>query len=527
MKKITYMIAGLLTSFVMASCSSDDETVAIDPAFPEVQHYEVQPEQVYEIDFHAEVAWKITSDKQWLKFIYESGQFQSLDGKAGQQTVSFTVTDGAQGFVEDQAKIMLTMNGKTEVIAELKRAALKRVAQMYTWEDKGNLPIDKFVSDKLNSNGNIGFTANFDWRVDGASLPEWLVEPVDGQRGLANLCGEAGQGITFEQTAPVEVELAERYRDLEGTITLRAIEGDYTCQFPILAKGIEARKINWLGRVVDLRGGLLWDDKGTHLKKDPNGGEITVLDYPAACHALIRDNAYSIHYVVWNNDLRQAEEVSGDEVWVNIDKQEGGKLTLSAKQNPNRAGRKLFLFLVPNDTVIDYNTHFSRYNGSLNFSTDRYAMQLEQLGLSGGFDVWKQVNSIKYEVLSGTVKSADAELIAGKLGLAKVDNIYERSFTAEEWNMTNRIYFSPIGLIESWGDFEIYDENFNSLGMTANDWAQSIYMGNAYDESYNTYQSLVLDQRKAFDILPGDCLYVVIRGKGGKDLGTFVIRKSN
>ena len=133
MKKLEYILLGLLVGFAMGACSSDDENAGVvDPVFPESQSYEIIPDQVCEISFEASTEWRVTTDKQWLKFIDETGKFQSLTGKAGKQTVKVTATNGALGFTDDKAQVKLTMGGKTQTIAEMNRAAKERVAKMYT-----------------------------------------------------------------------------------------------------------------------------------------------------------------------------------------------------------------------------------------------------------------------------------------------------------------------------------------------------------------------------------------------------------
>ena len=52
----------------------------------------------------------------------------------------------------------------------------------------------------------------------------------------------------------IDIKLEERYKDLSGYITIRDIESDYTCQFPVSAPGIEAGQIMWIGQVVNLLG---------------------------------------------------------------------------------------------------------------------------------------------------------------------------------------------------------------------------------------------------------------------------------
>lgn len=167
MKKLEYILLGLLVGFAMGACSSDDENAGVvDPVFPESQSYEIIPDQVCEISFEASTEWRVTTDKQWLKFIDETGKFQSLTGKAGKQTVRVTATNGALGFTDDKAQVKLTMGGKTQTIAEMNRAAKERVAKMYTVKGSDIIEINEFVDKTFNRTEQIGFEANFDWKID-------------------------------------------------------------------------------------------------------------------------------------------------------------------------------------------------------------------------------------------------------------------------------------------------------------------------------------------------------------------------
>ena len=166
MKKLEYILLGLLVGFAMGACSSDDENAGVvDPVFPESQSYEIIPDQVCEISFEASTEWRVTTDKQWLKFIDETGKFQSLTGKAGKQTVKVTATNGALGFTDDKAQVKLTMGGKTQTIAEMNRAAKERVAKMYTVKGSDIIEINEFVDKTFNRTEQIGFEANFDWKI--------------------------------------------------------------------------------------------------------------------------------------------------------------------------------------------------------------------------------------------------------------------------------------------------------------------------------------------------------------------------
>ena len=485
MKKLEYILLGLLVGFAMGACSSDDENAGVvDPVFPESQSYEIIPDQVCEISFEASTEWRVTTDKQWLKFIDETGKFQSLTGKAGKQTVRVTATNGALGFTDDKAQVKLTMGGKTQTIAEMNRAAKERVAKMYTVKGSDIIEINEFVDKTFNRTEQIGFEANFDWKIDMASLPGWILSEGAESSLIENLCGEAGQTISHNRMGSIDIKLEERYKDLSGYITIRDIESDYTCQFPVSAPGIEAGQIMWIGQVVNLRRGITWD--------------------PIE---------------------RTAKEVPAEDIWVEVEK-EGGVLTLKAKENTNIDVRKMVLFLVPKNTEVDYDSHFTKYNGTFNFNTKGYGIELNQYGAIT-FKVWKQINSMKYEYMAEATKAANAEAIAENLGLENADNIFEYSFTKEQWDMSERLHITPLGMISWHGKFELFDENYKSLGTSAIKWAASCGNGNVYDEAYKAYPSIKFENRIPFADITDDCLYIVIRDNNDKDLGTFVIRKNN
>ncbi len=201
----------------------------------------------------------------------------------------------------------------------------------------------------------------------------------------------------------------------------------------------------WIGQVVNLRRGITWNDKGKKLILDPGSGDvISVTDELAACHVVIRDNDFEYRFMEWDPIERTAKEVPAEDIWVEVEK-EGGVLTLKAKENTNIDVRKMVLFLVPKNTEVDYDSHFTKYNGTFNFNTKGYGIELNQYGAIT-FKVWKQINSMKYEYMAEATKAANAEAIAENLGLENADNIFEYSFTKEQWDMSERLsHYNRLG----------------------------------------------------------------------------------
>ena len=133
-----------------------------------------------------------------------------------------------------------------------------------------------------------------------------------------------------------------------------------------------------------------------------------------------------------------------------------------------------FCSFVPKNTEVDYDSHFTKYNGTFNFNTKGYGIELNQYGAIT-FKVWKQINSMKYEYMAEATKAANAEAIAENLGLENADNIFEYSFTKEQWDMSERLHITPLGMISWHGKFELFDENYKSLGTSAIKWAASVW----------------------------------------------------
>ncbi len=208
MKKLEYILLGLLVGFAMGGLAHPMMNAGVvDPVFPESQSTKSYLIRYAKSALKLSTEWRVTTDKQWLKFIDETGKFQSLTGKAGKQTVRVTATNGALGFTDDKAQVKLTMGGKTQTIAEMNRAAKERVAKMYTVKGSDIIEINEFVDKTFNRTEQIGFEANFDWKIDMASLPGWILSEGAESSLIENLCGEAGQTISHNRMGSIDIKI--------------------------------------------------------------------------------------------------------------------------------------------------------------------------------------------------------------------------------------------------------------------------------------------------------------------------------
>lgn len=539
MKNKAFILTLALAGCVAFSCS-DDEAASVSPVFPESISCNLHPEEEGELKFNASLNWQLLSDKQWLKFIDEDGAMvQHLTGKAGEQTVRFTVTDGAQGFDADKVIITLRQGSEEKTVAEVTRTAKERIVKMY--QPVGNTrelaEVSELVDNQFDTQKTerIGFYANFDWKLDTESLPAWIVEDESNAFLLKNLSGEAGQEVSFERMANLDVDIAARYQDVDGFITIRDLNSDYTCQFPVHAPAIEASKIHWVGQLGELKSGYVWDGKAIQVKAKQTGSgmEYTWIEEPVKCHVVTRNNKFTPHFVQWNASTKTATEVSAEESWVKVEKQEGGFVTLKADEYPVRgSSRDMMLFLLPEGVEIDdFTSEFESYGYS--FDQNRYGINLKQYGLSGGFGIGaKDMSTYRFKVNAEGTEVNDKSEIIEKLKLAQTNNIYEYTVTAEEWDAAGELSIMPLGLelLGRWQLFKIYNEKFEYLGIKPEGWstATSWQRLGAYPEAGTTYSYyLNMTNRLPFADITDNCLYIVFcKDEGeGQDVGTIVIRK--
>lgn len=544
MKQKTFIMSLMLAGFALASCSDDDTAPAVTPTFPDSIENTLKPEEKGELKFNASLPWQLTSDKVWLKFLTKEGNpVQYLADKAGEYTVSYTLTTGAQGFTEDKAIITLKQGDEEQAIATVTRVGKERIVKMYKQASDGSRNIEEVESQTdtkfdIQKAEHMGFMANFDWKLDLESLPSWIIEDESNAFQLRNLSGEAGQVTDYDHLASFDVELAERYRDLDGFITIRDMESDYTYQFPIHAPAIEAGKIQWVGIEKDIKGGLTWDGQGTLVSIPPLGGTATWLpDEPAICHAVIRDNEYTVRIAQWDATNRKATEIPLDQTWVKIEKQEGGKLTLKPDEFQERGvTRELTLFLIPKGMeVSNLNDLYESY-GYL-FAMNKFGMPLTQYGLSGGFGIGSRtqimVDGYPKKVFKSKTEAtevANAAEVIEKLGLVQTNNIYEYTLTAEEWDTGDELGVMPLGmeLLGNWQICQLYNSKFELLDSNKPEgWATASanwYKQGTYPEVGKYTYFLNMNGRLPYAEITDDCLYAVFTD-GTKDLGTIIFRK--
>lgn len=180
--KWMFLFCALLGMFAFSACSDDDDETPTG-AFPQLPE-EVNDVKVGDsgkIEFIAYADWTISADQSWVKF-KKTGTEEipavSVSGKAGEQSVTYVISDENLDFDTKTATVTLAMDGKTGTM-KISRSPKERQLSVYRVEesDEGFVftPTDSI---KLSYNDNTesyhakyAVRANYKWVLN---VPEWI-----------------------------------------------------------------------------------------------------------------------------------------------------------------------------------------------------------------------------------------------------------------------------------------------------------------------------------------------------------------
>ena len=211
MKKTLRLFAGLLCfSAAMTACKPDPAPVL--PEFPEKVTRTVAADEIVNLVFKANLDWKIEMNQEeatYFSLDNNGSAVYSLQGKASDDIkVKVKVANLVDIDNSHVCTLTMTMDGQSQVIAELTLSKTERVINIYP------VKVDEYGSFEYASSGDLtyaydshtvgadgvelvwpegmnGFmtrvmvSANFDWTVDGT--PEWIKAIEGGQSGITEL----------------------------------------------------------------------------------------------------------------------------------------------------------------------------------------------------------------------------------------------------------------------------------------------------------------------------------------------------
>lgn len=491
----------MLMCLAVTACTSSDNDKPTPPAFPEKQTLTVEVGQTAEVEFDASQEWRMTSDKPWVRFLVGEGeQTEELPiayGDAGQNIVKIVMKDNGFGFEPEVASLNLTMSNFSQVVFEVTRPANVRETQMLLAKtSSGSVdPIEALDMPYTAANGyRIAFLANYDWKI--ISWPDWLSP-------MKNLTGEANAAIPAPKDMNLlSVNLEARAYEKMGEVILADRSGTQQAAFPITFAGMDGDKVTI---VPSVKQGITFTYDG---KIDGSGsvggGEVTD-ETERVLKITTRNMEYKIAIVTYDLNTFVAREIAIDspENWVTCTRSTEvvGQLSVSLNQDNNtNADRILYVYILPPTYMTapgyDYSKDFDEDWFS---STIGFRVTQSKKPLTEGFVLKSGLTS---QLLAAPVKLADANLVA-QYG---TDNIYQKTFTQQEWTAGGSIQILPHGL----------QKGFLYEFANSNAWAANVAMST---------DKIAISNRVAFDRLPSTQAPIIFKKQDGSVYGVLFISK--
>lgn len=198
-------------SVVLSACESPEEEI-IKPQFPEKITATVAAGEQFEFTIEPNMKWtmKIPSEvATYFKFIVGESERYTLNGDAGEHTITIGVAPNEEFDATRTCAVEMTMDGVTQVVAELTRGPKERTLaiyaaefdtteEMFTTDEEGGFiysstPCDELTWVWCNEQWmqRIVVDANFRWNL-GVDMPEWL--------NASTTSGPAGRTEIFLRT---------------------------------------------------------------------------------------------------------------------------------------------------------------------------------------------------------------------------------------------------------------------------------------------------------------------------------------
>ena len=447
MKMIKLTAKAALMAIIMActaACSDDEGNTNLAPVFPEQTVQAVQAGTEVSVAFDANQAWTLESNKLWCKF---NGQ-TIINGEAGKQNITVSITDEMQGITSDTASISLTLGSSTQVIAKI-----IRMGKTLQITDKNGMPYgeENPAAIEFTTNGattKLSFGGNFNWELK--YCPMWLTA----EEGLP-IKANAGNQVTITLTVAKD-SLAKAMTD---TLRFYIQDTDTYVPVPVSYSGLPEGTV-----VTDgINGGAFWwniagDGLSYWKEGSMAGGETEKTPFPLYFRVIAKDNAYKILKVEQNNQwMKVMEEDYGS--FVSISDDANGNITVNNFE-PNSASERIAYILALPLSVYEeareqaaaaggiYNGIILNEDGSdLNTNFEKYAVLACKQEAAGktesGFEVlfqgWQPM-----ECLQGDGGTGQAGKIINDYGVDAA-NIYTVNVDAG-----SRITINPMLSADMW-----------------------------------------------------------------------------
>lgn len=471
LKRSFALLAGMAA---ITACSSDnDNGGSKEPEFPEMQRVEIAAGDTKTLTFRADAAWKLTIDKTWCRFVDGDIETAQLQGAAGSQTIHVLVKDLNQNFESATAKIELSMGAQIHTVFEVIRPSLSREVKMYElsgWGESRTIEeINKvgltFDIDRAISN-DIGFTANFDWKV--LSVSEGFE--------MTMLSGVAGASPENEAFVTTYVSMSDEDKDklpyaANGQIIVSDLNGGNQVAFEIEYPGMGDEDIcfipaNFTSAPMGSTSAITFAIDGYVFSKgyDPQPTE----EKDISCRVLTKEMKYKTFVVELTDGNRPV--VAADS-WLKAEDNGSGDITLSVAGDGTNAGepRFAYFFVLPEKLAAtpDFDSYFE--SGQLAYGCE-YGIEVTQKGTSAaqGFAVsWGVGGPVPTENIIPFSESVLGEdMKPGEMFYSAPEgNTYVYTFTDDD--IAGLLAFGPLGTSDEYYPFP---EKLYRLSMPGDFW---------------------------------------------------------
>ncbi|WP_373176449.1 BACON domain-containing protein [Bacteroides eggerthii] len=341
-------IMALAMMFIVSFTSCSDNEEGSVPVFPELKEINCDANETAEISFEANLDWEISSNAGWCKFI--NGEFSegAMNGKAGKQTLTISVSADGQNYNDDAtADITLKMTNLSQVIYKVKRAK-REYADLLVTDEEGN-KYDKTHPLTIKGNGNstvytiVKAQAEAGMEI-GFYAPAWLDFTVD-EEGTYRFTFKYNNSEGLNPKYPIEegehhIVFMTKDAETANTDKIRKVE------IPLIYEGMQEDAI-------------IIDPAYTSVAVSANGqtisdGETTSSELTSTI--TVRGDEFKV--VAFARTDKGSEEYeydfsgNGNVDWINITT-DNDKVTLKAEENNDGKEREGVVMAFP---IAVYNT---------------------------------------------------------------------------------------------------------------------------------------------------------------------------
>lgn len=342
MKTKWFLRAFALFAGISFAACGDKEII---PVFPDSAEHTMAAGETKELTFVANTTWSLTTDKTWCVFVEEDGE-ESMQktGKAGTITITVKVKDIDQDFNNSRiVNLDLKMAGasQAQTIFEITRPKdVRRVTMFKRESGVYNSTPELELEYQLGKTASleIGFTANFDWKV---------LSKTDGIILSSNLSGEANTTTTEAEfkTSYISLDSDKISASFSGEIVISDLNGENTFTFPVTYDGMGDTDLFFseLYLRASSDASVSFSNKGFLMSREasPKPTEETAFSFTATTAGM-----QSTGFVVTLNDSNEPE-IAAD-TWLILTSEGDGNYTIEVDGRINLGeARDAYVIVLP------------------------------------------------------------------------------------------------------------------------------------------------------------------------------------